>query len=52
MKVAALAELAFGGSERRSGKGRGADEELGERYDDSSGADGGLGAPGQSFTAR
>jgi len=46
VKVAALAEIAFGGSERRGGKGRDADEELGDRDDDSSGADGDLGAPG------
>jgi len=45
-KVAALAEIAFGGSERRGGKGRDADEELGDRDDDSSGAEGDLGAPG------
>jgi len=30
VKVAALAEIAFGGSERRGGKGRDADEELGD----------------------
>jgi len=46
VKVAALAEIAFGGSERRGGKGRDADEELGDRDDDSSGAEGDLGAPG------
>jgi len=51
VKVAALAEIAFGGSERRGGKGRDADEELGDRDDDSSGADssgaeGDLRAPG------
>lgn len=45
-KVAALAEIAFGGSERRGGKGRDAQEELGDRDDDSSGAEGDLGAPG------
>jgi len=40
VKVAALAEIAFGGSERRGGKERDADEELGDRDDDSSGPDG------------
>jgi len=46
VKVATLAEIAFRGSERRANKGRDADEELGDRDDDSSGADGDLGAPG------
>jgi len=46
VKVATLAEIAFRGSERRANKGGDADEELGERDDDSSGANGDLGAPG------